>query len=76
MACFFKHNLIQELIEYEKTLHRVLNIPIIVICAYNTNVLNKTNDPINLYTALTRTHATVLFTGLDQKLGRMEIRKP
>ncbi len=74
MACFFKHNLIQELIEYEKALHRVLDIPIIAICAYNANMLNKTDDPINLYTELARKHATVLFTGLDSKLGRMEIR--
>jgi hypothetical protein len=75
MACFFKHNMIRELIEYEKTLHRVLDIPMIAICAYNADMLNKTNDPINLYTELARAHRTVLFTGLDAKLGRMEIRK-
>ncbi len=75
MACFFKHNCIQELLEYEKALHKVLDIPIIAICAYDTNLLNKTKDPINLYTELARTHATVLFTGVDAKLGRMEIRK-
>jgi len=75
MACFFKHGLIQELVEYEKALHRVLDLPIIAICAYNANMLNKTKDPINLYTELARTHATVLFTGLDAKLGRMEIRE-
>ena len=75
LACFFKHNLIQELIEYEKALHRVLDIPIIAICAYNANLLNKSSNPINLYTELARAHGTVLFTGLDKKLGRMEIRK-
>lgn len=75
VACFFKHNLIQELIEYEKTLHRVLDIPMIAICAYNARMLNKTDDPVNLYSELARSHGTVLFTGLDKKLGRMEIRK-
>jgi len=74
MACFFKHNLIQELLEYEKALHRVLDVPMIAICAYNANMLNKSKDPINLYTELARAHGTVLFTGLDKKLGRMEIR--
>ena len=75
MACFFKHHLVRELIEYEKALHRVLDIPMVTICAYNANMLNKSKDPINLYTELTRAHGTVLFTGIDNRLGRMEIRK-
>jgi len=75
VACFFKHNLIRELIEYEKVLHTVLDIPMIAICAYNASMLNKSKDPINLYTELTRAHGTVLFTGIDNRLGRMEIRK-
>ncbi|UCE16583.1 MAG: MEDS domain-containing protein [Candidatus Bathyarchaeota archaeon] len=75
MACFFKHNLIRELIEYEKALHRTLDIPMIAICAYNANMLNRSKDPINLYSELSRAHGTVLFTGLDAQLGRMEIRK-
>ncbi len=74
MACFFKHNLIRELIEYEKALHRVLDIPMIAICAYNANMLNRSKDPINLYTELARAHGTVLFTGIDNRLGKMEIR--
>lgn len=75
MACFFKHNLIEELMEYEKALHRVLDIPMIAICAYNAKMLNRTKDPINLYSELARVHGTVLFTGIDNRLGRMEIRK-
>jgi len=74
-ACFFKHNLIQELIKYEKTLHKVMDIPMVAICAYNANMLNKRRDSINLYTELARAHGTVLFTGIDNRLGRMEIRK-
>jgi len=75
VACFFKHKLIRELIEYEKALHSVLDIPMIALCAYNANLLNKTKDPVNIYSELARTHSTVLFTGLDAQLGRMEIRK-
>ena len=74
-AWFFKRRIIPELIEYEKTLHRVLNIPMIAICAYNANDLNKTKNPVNIYSELARAHCTVLFAGLDKKLGRMEIRK-
>jgi len=74
VACFFKHNLIRELIEYEKALHTILDIPMIAICAYNASQINKSKDPANLYGELARAHGTVLFTGLDNKLGRMEIR--
>jgi sugar-specific transcriptional regulator TrmB len=74
MACFFEHNLIQELIEYERAGHRVFDIPIIGICAYNTNMVAKVSNPINLHTELIRTHGTVLFAGIDNKLGKLEIR--
>jgi sugar-specific transcriptional regulator TrmB len=74
MACFFKHGLVQELIRYEKALHNVLDVPMIAICAYNAKILNKTKDPINIFNELSRAHGTALFTGLDNRLGRMEIR--
>ena len=74
MACFFEHDLIQELIEYEKALHRVFDIPIIGVCAYNVNMLTRADNPINLYNELLRAHGTILFTGTDNKLGKIEIR--
>jgi len=75
MACFFDHNLVRELIEYEKTLHRVLDLPIIGICAFNSNMLLKFSNPLDLYNELLRAHGTVLFSGLDAKMGRIEIRQ-
>ena len=75
MACFFEHNLIQELIEYERALHSVLSIPIIGVCAYNANMVIKASNPLDLYNELLKAHGTVLFTGVDNKLGRIEIRK-
>ncbi len=74
-ACFFKHNLVSELLEYEKALHTVLDIPMIAICAYNASQINKSKDPANLYGELARAHGTTLFTGIDNELGRMEIRR-
>lgn len=74
MACFFKHGLVQELIGYEKALHSTLDIPMIAVCAYNAKNLNKTKDPINIFNELSRAHSTTLFTGLEDRLGRMEIR--
>ncbi|MDH5483456.1 MAG: MEDS domain-containing protein [Candidatus Bathyarchaeota archaeon] len=75
MSCFFKHGFERELIEYERSLHRVLEIPMIAICAYDTNVLGQNKDPINLYSELVKAHGTVLFAGIDKKLGKIEIRK-
>ena len=75
MACFFEHNLIQELIEYERALHRVLDIPIIGVCAFNANMVIKASNPLDLYNELLKAHGTVLFTGVDNKLGKIEIRK-
>jgi len=75
MACFFEYNLLQELLEYETALHRVLDIPMIAICAYNSEDLTKAFNPINLYNELVKAHGTVLFAGLDNALGKIEIRK-
>ena len=74
-ACFFKHRMVQDLVEYEKVLHRVLEIPMVAICSYNADMLKSCDDPLNLYGELARAHSTVLFTGLDKTLGRIEIRK-
>ncbi len=75
VTCFFEHNLVRELLEYEKALHTILDIPMIAVCAYDAKWINKSKDPANLYGELARAHDTVLFTGLDNRLGRMEIRK-
>jgi len=74
-ACFLKHNMTQELVEYEEALHRVLDIPMAAICAYNADILARVNDPVNVYSELVKAHGTVLFTGTDKELGRIEVRK-
>jgi len=74
-ACFFKHNLVKELVEYERTLHRVFDFPIIGVCAYNANTVIKASNPMDLYNELLKAHGTVLFSGLDKELGKIEIRK-
>jgi len=75
MACFFKHQLLHELVDYENSLHRVLDLPMIAICAYNAEDLTKAFNPINLYNELVKAHGTVLFAGMDNKMGKIEIRK-
>ena len=72
-SCFFKHNLVQDLIEYEKALHSVIDIPMTAICAYNADILSDIEKPIEIYSELVRAHGKVLFTGED-KIGKIEIR--
>jgi len=75
MEFFFKHNLTKELVEYEDALHRVVDIPIVAICAYNANILNRSEDPVDIYSELVKAHSIVLFRRKDNKLGTIEIRK-
>jgi hypothetical protein len=37
MACFFEKKMVKELLEYENALHRVLELPLTVICAYDAD---------------------------------------
>lgn len=62
MACFFKHGLVKELVEYQESLHRVLEVPITVICAYNSDMVAKYRNG-ELYLELIKAHGAVIFTG-------------
>jgi sugar-specific transcriptional regulator TrmB len=74
MSCFIKHDMIQELLEYEQALHSVLDIPMTAICAYNSNILSEVENPIDVYSELVKAHGKVLFAG-QEKVGKIEIRK-
>jgi sugar-specific transcriptional regulator TrmB len=74
MSCFIKHNLVEELIEYEHALHTVLDIPMMAICAYNSEALSEVDNPIDVYSELVKAHAKVLFAGKDKSIGKIEIR--
>jgi len=75
MACFFEQKLTKELVEYERAVHRVFPIPIIGVCAYNSNDVLEASNPMDLYNELLKAHGTVLFSGMSKKLGKIEIRK-
>jgi hypothetical protein len=73
MSCFIKHDLIEELLEYERALHTVLDIPMTAICAYNSDVLSEVDNPIDVYSELVKAHGEVLFAA-QEKIGKIEIR--
>jgi hypothetical protein len=62
MACFFKHNKVRELLRYEYALHRVLDIPLEAICAYNVNTIVETGHS-EVIMPLVRAHGWAIFTG-------------
>ena len=61
------------LMEYERALHRVFDIPIIGVCAYNANMVIKARNPMDLCNELLKGHGTVLFTGIDKELGNSRL---
>jgi len=74
MEYFFKHNLIEKMLEYEKTLNRLFNTPIIGICAFNKNTINDYDDPCNLFCQLAMAHSNVI-TMNGSNLQKVEIHR-
>ncbi|MGD9380949.1 MAG: MEDS domain-containing protein [Candidatus Thorarchaeota archaeon] len=75
MSCFMEHSLVDELIEYEKALHTILDIPLTAICAYNSETLANTEKPLDVYSELVKAHGKVLFASKDTTVGKVEMRK-
>jgi hypothetical protein len=70
--CFFKHNLQKELIQYEKLLHQMVDIPLIALCAYPIDKLTKPGK-VNIYPELVKIHGNVSFTWANKTFGRVAI---
>lgn len=72
-ACFFKHNLVKELLDYEKSLHKTFDNQMIAICAYRADMLMAATSPVNLYAELVKAHGNVVFAWADSEMGRIAI---
>lgn len=75
MSCFIKHDLIEDLLEYEKALHSILEIPIMAICAYSSWTIENVDNPVNVYSELVKAHGKVLYADKASAAGYLEIRK-
>ncbi len=60
-SCFFKHNMVRELMRYEYALHKILIIPMEAICAYNLQTIVNTGYT-DMIMPLVRAHQKVIFT--------------
>jgi hypothetical protein len=66
MSCFFRNHMLNELVIYERALHRELTIPMEAICAYDDSVVLKGAEDdryLRIYMDLITAHATILFVG-------------
>jgi hypothetical protein len=69
MSCFFKHHMLNELVIYERALHRELEFPMEAICAYDDSVVLKgaeENRYLKLYLDLISAHGTILVVGPEE----------
>ncbi|MFW9977987.1 MAG: MEDS domain-containing protein [Candidatus Thorarchaeota archaeon] len=75
MSCFIQHNLTEDLLDYERALHSVLEIPIIAVCAYSSWTIEGVENPVNVYSELVKAHGKVLYVDEASAAGYLEIRK-
>jgi len=63
-SCFFKNNLVRELMRYEYALHRILSIPMEAICVYDLNTIVRTGYT-DVIMPLLRAHGNAIFMTKD-----------
>jgi hypothetical protein len=66
MSCFFRNHMLNELVIYERALHRELTIPMQAICAYDDSVVLRGAEEdhyLRIYLDLITAHGTILFVG-------------
>ncbi len=61
VSCFFEQGLVRELLRYEYALHRILDIPMEAICAYNVQTIVNTGYT-EMIMPLVRAHGGAIFT--------------
>lgn len=66
-ACFFEHDKVEELLRYEYSLHRVLDIPMDAICAYDLNAIVDSGHT-EVIMPLVRAHGWAIFTDRDKSM--------
>lgn len=64
MDFFFENRMVKDLLEYERSLHRVLELPMTAICAYDSNVVAREENG-DLYLELIKAHSNVIIIGLE-----------
>jgi sugar-specific transcriptional regulator TrmB len=74
MACFFHKNMVGEMLDYERALHRILDLPLIGVCALNSQLLNRLDNSLQMYNELLKAHGVLLCMGANNTLGKIDIQ--
>ena len=61
VACFFTHDKVRELLRYEYSLHKVLTMPMDVVCGYNLKTIVD-KGYTDMIMPLVRAHGKAIFT--------------
>lgn len=73
-ACFFKHNSEEALVKYEKKIHKNLEFPMTGLWSYDIANFYGRSHQNQIYPQLIDTHKKLLFLGVDERLGKIEVR--
>jgi hypothetical protein len=66
MSCFFDYELVEELVNYENSLHRTLAIPMMAICAYDRALFSRQaarTDSVEVLLSVMSAHTTAIISG-------------
>jgi hypothetical protein len=65
-ACFFEHNRVKELVEYELTIGRKFDLPLTALCAYDMNHARSLED--KFFLGLIKAHGPVVTSSFAQEV--------
>jgi hypothetical protein len=65
MSCFFNNKMTRELVDYEKSLHRTLDLPMTAICAYDQQAVAEagSTESLKVMFDILRAHSTAIVMG-------------
>jgi len=61
MSCFFKHDMVKEMVAYEKALHTRFSFSAVGICAYNVIELLKSGH-MDIFMSLIKAHDPIIYS--------------
>jgi hypothetical protein len=61
MSCFFKHDMVKEMIAYEKALHTRFPFTAVGICAYNVMEMLKSGR-MEIFMSLVKAHDPIIYS--------------
>jgi hypothetical protein len=74
VSCFFDNEIVEDLMEYENSLHRKLDIPMMAICAYDKALFRRQvagYDPTQVIIGLLAAHSTAIIMTPEEGVVRM-----